>query len=182
MVNEKYTVNGISYDLKEAVALIKSGKWDSAIKKIMKSCNVKEDVARQVGKTIKSDLAAYNENVKKNMENLVSDLIVTSGPNIEGYRIQEYLGVISGESVLGSDFLTKVAANWDSDMGAESTAFSDKITLARKQAYKKIIKSAAESGGNAIIELKYDYFTIGSNLICVCAQGTAVVIEKTTEF
>lgn len=177
MINEIYTVEGREYNLKEAIDLIKSGKWDSGLKSIMKICGVKEDVARQIGKHIKDSIANYNEIINANIYDLLSNLMVTSGSNFEGYHITKYIKPVAGESAMGGGFLTEIATNWDSDLGTESTAFSNKIKIARDRAYEHLVKDAIQSGANAIIGLRYDYFSLKSNMICVCVQGTAVTIQ-----
>lgn len=177
MIDKGYTINGKEYDLKEAFDLIKSGKWDKGLKTIMKTCGVKEDDARQIGKHIKDSIATHNEIMNANMEDLLADLMVTSGSNFEGYHIKKYIKPVAGETAMGGGFLTEIATNWDSDLGAESTAFSNKIIVARECAYERLIKEAVQAGANAIIGLRYDYFSLKSNMICVCVQGTAVIIE-----
>ena len=79
---------------------------------------------------------------------------------------------------MGSGMIAEVSSSIGDLTGSETTAFNSKIQLARNAAYERIVEKALELGGNAIIGLKYDYFVLKSNIICVCIQGTAVLIEE----
>ena len=52
------------------------------------------------------------------------------------------------------------------------------MDVAKKSAKEKLKKLVVEIGGNAVIGMKYDMFTIGTNMMAVSASGTAVRIEK----
>lgn len=104
--------------------------------------------------------------------------MMTSGYNFEGYRIVRYHGVICGESVLGTGFLSSWNASWSDTFGVESESFMNKLKEARLAARKRAVKSMLESGGNAIIGVDIDYTMFSSNLIGVIFNGTSVTIEK----
>lgn len=102
----------------------------------------------------------------------------TTGYNFEGYIIEEYLGIVDGQAVLGTGVLSEIFANISDTFGTESNAFSKKMREAKKLAFDDMQKEALYKGANAIIGLDIDITTIGNNMIAVSANATAVKIKK----
>lgn len=109
---------------------------------------------------------------------LYKNFKLTSGYNYEGYNIIEYVDVISTSVVLGTGFKSEVNASISDFWGEESKDFAIKMDKAKTSARDKLIKQALKENSNAIIGMKYDMFTIGTNMMAVSASGTAVRIEK----
>jgi len=106
------------------------------------------------------------------------DHLLTSGYNFEGYKIISYQGIISGEAVMGTGFISEISASIDDFFGATSDKFSEKMKQAKEIATLKMLDASVSKGGNAIIGVDFDYVTFGNNMIAVSANGTSVVIEK----
>ena len=87
MISEKYIVNGNEYNLINAVALIQSGKWNDALKDIAKVCSISEESARQVGIEIKRRISEHKESINDKISKLKANLLVNSGYDFEGYKI-----------------------------------------------------------------------------------------------
>lgn len=112
------------------------------------------------------------------LKNLAEKQLLTTGYDFSGYKIVQYLGVISGEVVLGTGFLSEFSASFSDLFGEEYGAFADKLETAKDASIKKLTLKSAEKGGNAIIGVDFDYITFASNMIGVVANGTSVVIER----
>lgn len=112
------------------------------------------------------------------LKNLAEKQLLTTGYDFSGYKIVQYLGVISGEVVLGTGFVSEFSASFSDLFGEESGAFADKLETAKDASIKKLTLKSAEKGGNAIIGVDFDYITFASNMIGVVANGTSVVIER----
>lgn len=106
---------------------------------------------------------------------------LTSGYNFEGYKITSYRGIVSGEVVMGTGFLSEFAASINDFFGATSEEFGIKMSQAKEIATSKMIDSSVVKGGNAIIGVDFDYTTFGNNMIAVSANGTSVIIVKQDE-
>lgn len=106
---------------------------------------------------------------------------ITSGYSFEGYRIMDYVGVISGETVIGTGLLSEFTASFDDAFGMESNSFASKMRKVKENALTKLKMQSAFVGGNAVIGVDFDYLTFSNNMIGVSANGTAVVIEKIEE-
>ena len=116
----------------------------------------------------------YAEQQKIHLENYM----LTTGYEFEGYKIKNYMGVISGQVVLGTGFLSEFTASFADFFGEESNKFADKLENAKKAAIKRLIENSDKNGGNAIIGVDFDYITFKNNMIGVVANGTSVIIEK----
>ena len=127
--------------------------------------------------TNKSNEKEMEESLKKQIETYM----LTTGYEFSGYKITKYIGVISGQVVLGTGFLSEFTASFADFFGEESNKFADKLETAKNAAVKKLIIKSLDKGGNAIIGVDFDYITFHGNMIGVVANGTSVVIEKIEE-
>lgn len=103
---------------------------------------------------------------------------VTTTPSFEGYRITKYLGVVSGEMVLGTGIISYWESSVADTFGGESSSHKEKIDYAQKTAAIRAVRDAAALGANAIVGAKLDLETFTRDLIVVMVSGTAVYIEK----
>lgn len=99
-------------------------------------------------------------------------------PNFEGYSITDYIGLVSGEIVIGTGFLSDLKASVADLLGVESKAYSYKLKDAKTIALHEMIAESIENGGNAIIGISYEYVAFSGNMIGISVNGTSVKIEK----
>lgn len=104
--------------------------------------------------------------------------MMTTGYDFEGYKIKKYMGVVSGQTVLGTGFLSEFTASFSDFFGVQSKKFARKLEQAKLSAVKKMVAKSKVRGGNAIIGVDFDYMTFHSNVIGIVANGTSVVIEE----
>ncbi len=105
-------------------------------------------------------------------------MILTTTPNIEGHRITEYLGVITGEAVLGTNFIRDFFAKIRDVVGGRSGSYEKELARAREAAFQEIQEEALELGANAIVGIDLDYEVMGEtgSMLMVSISGTAVKI------
>jgi uncharacterized protein YbjQ (UPF0145 family) len=107
-------------------------------------------------------------------------LIVTT-PTLEGRRVTRYLGIVTGEAILGANIFKDLFAGIRDIVGGRSAAYEKELTHAREIAMQEMTERAQMLGGNAIIGVDIDYETIemgsGGGMLMVAASGTAVVVE-----
>lgn len=118
------------------------------------------------------------ENEKKELDYREKHHMVTTGFQFEGYEIVSYLGIVAGEVVLGTGFLSEFTSSFADFFGVQSGMFEEKLETARHAAMDKLIKKSAVLGGNAVIGIDIDYNMFSNNVIGVIANGTSVVIRK----
>ena len=108
-------------------------------------------------------------------------MVVTTTPSIEGMPVREYLGVVTGEAILGANVFRDIFAGIRDIVGGRSGAYESELRKARQIALDEMQAQAAELGANAIVGIDVDYETIqvgqrGGNMLMVSVGGTAVRI------
>jgi uncharacterized protein YbjQ (UPF0145 family) len=101
-------------------------------------------------------------------------MIVTTTPDIQGQAIREYLGIVVGESILGTNILRDVMAGLRDVVGGRSKAYEEKMNDARDIAIREMVEKAQALGADAVVGVDIDYETVGNNMMMVSASGTAV--------
>lgn len=106
-------------------------------------------------------------------------LVVTVG-NIEGKPVKKYLGVVSGEAILGANIFRDLFAGIRDIVGGRSAAYEEELRKAKDIAIQEMMQQAAQMGANAILAVDLDYESIqvgaGGGMLMVSANGTAVVV------
>lgn len=120
----------------------------------------------------------FEERQKLLAEKKSLSLKITTGYTFEGYRITDYKGIVSGETVIGTGFLSEFLSSVDDMFGSESKSFAGKMRQVKEAALTNLKSHAVQVGGNAVIGIDFDYLMFSSNMIGVSANGTAVTIEK----
>lgn len=118
------------------------------------------------------------EEIEKKFLELKKNFKLTTGYIFDGYEIAEYLGIYSGEVVLGTGFVSEFSASLSDIMGSRSNTFAKKMSAAKQGALQNLMKNALVAGANALIGIDFDYVTFENNIMGVSANGTAVIIKK----
>lgn len=109
-------------------------------------------------------------------------MLVSTTPQIEGKTIVKYLGLVSGEAILGANIFKDFFAGIRDIVGGRSAAYEQELRKAKSIAIEEMTHQAESFGANAILGVDLDYETIGigkgGNMLMVSASGTAVVYEK----
>jgi uncharacterized protein YbjQ (UPF0145 family) len=103
-------------------------------------------------------------------------LIVTSD-QIEGRRIAEYLGIVSGDAIVGANMFRDLFARVRDVVGGRAGGYEKALRGAKEAALEDIAEEAAERGANAIIAVDLDYESVGDSMLMVSVNGTAVRLE-----
>ena len=108
-------------------------------------------------------------------------MIVSTTPTIEGKRMTQYLGLVSGEAILGANIFKDFFASIRDIVGGRSAAYEEELRKAKQIAIDEMVEQASALGANAVVGVDLDYETIGigqgGNMLMVSASGTAVVVE-----
>ena len=105
-------------------------------------------------------------------------MILSTTPQIEGYPIREYKGVVTGETIIGANFIKDILASVRDFVGGRSASYEKVLREAKDIAMQEMIQRAQQMGANAIVGIDIDYETIGqgNSMLMVATSGTAVVI------
>ena len=107
-------------------------------------------------------------------------MLLTTAPNVEGYRVRKYGPLVAAEAVMGTNIFKDYFAKVRDVVGGRSGAFQNALADAREAIMEEIQQQAQDSGCNAIIAIDIDYGEIsgsGKTMMMVAVQGTAVYIE-----
>ena len=106
-------------------------------------------------------------------------MIVTTTPHLEGYRITDYRGLVTGEAIMGANIVRDIFARITDIVGGRSGAYEVKLADARNTALAEMESDATSLGANAVIGVDLDYEVVGSggSMLMVSVSGTAVSIE-----
>lgn len=107
-------------------------------------------------------------------------MIVTTTHNIENARIVEYLGIVSGEVIVGANFFKDFFAKIRDFIGGRSGSYENVVREGKEDAIDEMCKRAESLGANAVIGVNFDFGTIGSksSMIMVACNGTAVRVAE----
>ena len=104
-------------------------------------------------------------------------MIVSTTPSLEGYRIQEYKGVVFGEVIAGINLFKDFGAGLTNLFGGRSDGYEEELLNARSTAMAEMEARAVKLGANAVVGVDIDYEVLGQgNMLMVSATGTAVVV------
>ncbi len=103
-------------------------------------------------------------------------MILTTTPTVEGQRIQNYLGIVTGEAIIGANIFKDIFASIRDVVGVRAAAYEKTLTEAKDQAIGEMRSRAEALGANAIVGIDLDYEVLGANnsMLMVSASGTAV--------
>jgi uncharacterized protein YbjQ (UPF0145 family) len=106
-------------------------------------------------------------------------MIITTTPSIEGKRIEEYLGIVTGEAILGANLFKDIFANIRDLVGGRSAAYERELNSARQIALEEMQANASRLGANAVVGVDLDYEVLGAanGMLMVSASGTAVRVN-----
>ena len=106
-------------------------------------------------------------------------MIITTTPTIEGKRITRYLGIVTGEAILGANIFRDMFAAVRDIVGGRSAAYERELGKAREIALDDMEDWAEEMGANAVVGVDIDYESFGqtNGMMMVSVSGTAVIVE-----
>ena len=112
---------------------------------------------------------------------LAKNVLVTTTPSIDGYRIRKYLGIESVEFVIGTGFFSEITTSVQDFFGQRSTAFEVKLKNAKSYAMAALKFVASEKGANAVVGIDLDFTEFSGNRIGLIINGTLVLAERIEE-
>jgi uncharacterized protein YbjQ (UPF0145 family) len=103
-------------------------------------------------------------------------MIVSTTTSIEGRPVTQYLGVVTGEVIVGANIFKDLFAGIRDIVGGRSGAYETTLRSARDTAFQELEAEATQLGANAVIGVDIDYEVIGKegSMLMVTVSGTAV--------
>ena len=107
-------------------------------------------------------------------------MIVTTGNEISGAAISDYLGIVRGIVVRSPSISQGILGGLKQIIGGNIESYAQVCEAARKEAFGRMVAAANQIGADAIIAMRYDATEFTSNATEVLAYGTAVRLSKRT--
>ena len=104
-------------------------------------------------------------------------MLITTTSVVEGKPVSRYLGVVTGEAIIGANIFRDMFASIRDVVGGRSATYERGLAEARQVAMEEMEKRAQELGANAVVGVDLDYEVLGQNngMLMVSVSGTAVV-------
>ena len=105
------------------------------------------------------------------------DILLSTTSVIEGRPVSKYLGIVTGEAIIGANIFRDMFATVRDIVGGRSATYEKGLAEARDLALSEMRQKAATLGANAVIAVDLDYEVLGQNngMLMVSASGTAVI-------
>lgn len=105
-------------------------------------------------------------------------MIVTTTNTVEGQPVKSYLGIVTGETIIGANLFKDLFASITDLVGGRSSSYEKVLREAKDTALEEMKQKASQLGANAIVGVDLDYETLGkaNGMLMVTASGTAVKI------
>lgn len=108
-------------------------------------------------------------------------MIVTTTESVEGSRITAYLGIVSGDAVMGTNIFKDLFASIRDIVGGRAASYENMLQEAKDTALAEMTDRAKALGADAVVAVDLDYEVIGGDnktLLMVTANGTAVKLGR----
>ncbi len=105
-------------------------------------------------------------------------MLLSTTTTLQNKNIKRYIGIVSGEAILGANIFKDLFAGIRDIVGGRSAAYEKELRHAKEIAMAEMQQEAKRLGANAVIGIDLDYETIGNSMLMVSASGTAVEIEE----
>lgn len=103
-------------------------------------------------------------------------IILTTTNGVDGKIANQYLGIVTGETIIGANIFKDFFAGIRDIVGGRSGSYERVLREAKDTALSEMTDAALRLGADAIIGIDLDYETVGANggMLMVTASGTAV--------
>ena len=91
-------------------------------------------------------------------------MLLTTTPTIEGQPIREYKGIVTGETIIGANFMKDLFAGIRDIIGGRSGSYEKVLREAKDTALAEMEQRAASMGANAVVGIDIDYETVGQKM------------------
>ncbi len=103
-------------------------------------------------------------------------MILSTTNNIDGNPVKDYIGIVTGETIIGANIFKDFFASIRDVVGGRSGSYEKVLREAKDTALKEMKENASKLNADAIIGIDLDYETVGKGggMLMVTASGTAV--------
>lgn len=106
-------------------------------------------------------------------------MLLTTTQTVEGRPVHQYLGVVTGEAIVGANAFRDFFAGIRDIVGGRAGGYEKALRGAREIAFEDMSADAAKLGADAVVGIDIDYETVGQSggMLMVTVSGTAVKLR-----
>lgn len=110
------------------------------------------------------------------LTHIINTMILSTTHTLDNQPITAYLGIVTGETIIGANIFKDFFAGIRDVVGGRSGSYERVLREAKNAALAEMQEEAEKLGATAVIGIDLDYETLGANggMIMVTASGTAV--------
>ena len=101
-------------------------------------------------------------------------MLMTTTDGVEGRQITQYLGIVSGDAVVGANLFRDLFARVRDIVGGRAGGYEKALAGAKEAAMEDLAEHAAALGADAVVGVDLDYESVGDSMLMVSVNGTAV--------
>lgn len=105
-------------------------------------------------------------------------MLLTTTNILEGYTVEEYLGLVSGEAIMGANVFKDFSAGIRDIVGGRSGSYEQQLGEAKRIALAEVVERAEKLGANGVIGMDLDYESLRGSMLMVSISGTAVLLRE----
>ena len=104
-------------------------------------------------------------------------MFVTTGFQVEGHNIAQYLGIVRGIVVRSPNIAQGILGSLNQIIGGNIESYTQVCEHARQEAYDRMVSHAQQMGADAIIGMSYDATEFSQGATEVLCYGTSVKLR-----
>ena len=105
-------------------------------------------------------------------------MIITTTNSIEGFTIDRYLGLVTGEVIAGVNLIKDIGAGLRNLFGGRSQGYEEELLTARESSQRELVERAQRLGADCVVGVDLDYEVLGQgDMLMVSMTGTAVALS-----
>lgn len=104
-------------------------------------------------------------------------MLTTTTHSLQNKEIEEYLGIVTGEAIMGANVVRDFLAGISDIVGGRSSAYESKLAEGKDIAIEEMQQKASKMGANGVIGVDLDFETLRDGMMMVVATGTAVKVK-----
>lgn len=105
-------------------------------------------------------------------------MIISTTSNLEGYEVKEYLGVVTGEVVMGTNAIKDFFAGLSDIFGGRSNSYESSLAKGVNSVVGELNDRARAMGADAVIGVNHSMSSVGEGLMMILVMGTAVKVQR----
>lgn len=105
-------------------------------------------------------------------------MIVTTGNDVPGRQVTQFLGVVRGVIVRSPSIGQGILGGFKQMLGGNIESYARVCDQARQDAFDRMVQHAEEMGADAVIGMRYDATEFAQATTEVLSYGTAVKLDR----